>query len=239
MTMVVSTESMSSCRPRSAWFWRRLPSKANGLGDDGDGERSHFAGERGDDGRGSGAGAAAESGGDEDHVGAFEGFDDFVGVFERGFASDFGIGAGAEAVGELHAELDLDRSARELERLEVGVGDHELDAFEVRLDHAVDGVAAAAADADDLDLGAVDGVFVEMNADVVVGLLAEVFDHRLPRCGLKPAGKIKLGRQAEAVPAQNLSTRSWWRTKLSAGRQILGQHCHAPGGRGVRTKSCR
>ena len=31
MTTVVSTESISSCKPRSAWFWRRLPSKANGL----------------------------------------------------------------------------------------------------------------------------------------------------------------------------------------------------------------
>ena len=125
-----------------------------------------------------GAGAAAESGGDEHHVGAFEGFDDFVGVFERGLASDVGIGARAEAVGELHAELDLHRRARELERLEVGVGDHELDAFEVRLDHAVDGVAASAADADDLDFGAVEGVFVEMNANVVVlRLLAEIFDH--------------------------------------------------------------
>ena len=31
MTMVVSTESISSCRPRSACFMRRLPSNANGL----------------------------------------------------------------------------------------------------------------------------------------------------------------------------------------------------------------
>ncbi len=70
--------------------------ESEGLGDNGDGERTHFAGERSDDGSGSGAGASAEAGGDEDHVGAFEGFDDFVGVFERGFAADFGIGAGAQ-----------------------------------------------------------------------------------------------------------------------------------------------
>ena len=143
-----------------------LAFEGEGLGDDGDGERAHFAGERGDDRRGAGAGAAAEAGGDEHHVGAFEGFDDLVGVFERGLASDFGIGARAEAVGELDAELDLDRRVRELERLQIGVGDHELDAFEVRLDHAVDGVAAAAADADDLDLCAVQGLFVEVNANV-------------------------------------------------------------------------
>ncbi len=39
-----------------------LALKAEGAGDDGDGERAHFAGERGDDRRGAGAGAAAEAG---------------------------------------------------------------------------------------------------------------------------------------------------------------------------------
>ena len=38
-----------------------------------------------------------------------------------------------------------------LERLHVGIGGDELDALEVRLDHAVDGIAAAAAHADDFD----------------------------------------------------------------------------------------
>ena len=117
-------------------------------------------------GRGAGAGAAAEAGGDEDHVGAFQRLDDLVGVFQRGLAADLGIGAGAEAVGELDAELDAHRGARHLQRLQVGVGDHELDAFQVSVDHAVDGVAAAAAHADDLDLGVVARVFVEVDADV-------------------------------------------------------------------------
>jgi hypothetical protein len=88
-------------------------------------------------------------------------------------------GLAPEAVGELHAELDLHRRVRQLERLEVGVGNHELDAFEMRLDHAVDRVASSAAHADDLDLGAVEGVFIEVNTEVA-GLLflVEVFDHR-------------------------------------------------------------
>jgi hypothetical protein len=34
-----------------------------------------------------------------------------------------------------------------------GVGDQEVDALQVRLDHVVDGVAAGAADADDGNLG--------------------------------------------------------------------------------------
>ena len=41
-----------------------------------------------------------------------------------------------------------------LERLRVGVGADEVDALDVGADHVVDGVAAAAADADDLDDGA-------------------------------------------------------------------------------------
>ena len=45
----------------------------------------------------------------------------------------------------------LTGAALHLERLQVGVGDDELDAVEADAHHAVDGVAAAAADADHLD----------------------------------------------------------------------------------------
>ena len=48
-----------------------------------------------------------------------------------------------------------------LQRLQVGVGDDELDAVEAGAHHAVDGVAAAAADADHLDAGARTGLLVE------------------------------------------------------------------------------
>ncbi len=142
-------------------------------------KRAHLAGERGDDRSRAGAGSAAQTGGDEHHVRAFQGFDDLVGIFERGLAADVGIGARAQAVGQLHAELNLHRSFRTLQRLQVGVGDNELHAFQVRLDHAIDGVAAAAANSDDLDLGAVQQLFVEVDADVVFRLLlvVEVFDH--------------------------------------------------------------
>ncbi len=135
------------------------------LGDDSDGEGSHLAGQGGDDGRSAGAGAATKASGDEYHVGAFEGFDDLVGVFERGLAADFGIRARAQAVGELHAELQLDRSARHAQRLQIGVGDDELNAFDSGVDHAVDRVAAAAAHADDFDFGIVVRLFIEADAN--------------------------------------------------------------------------
>ena len=135
------------------------------LGHDRDGERAHFAGERGDDGSGAGAGAAAEAGGDEDHVGAFEGFDDLVGIFERGFAADFGIRARAQAIRQLHAQLQLHGRVRHAQRLQVGIGDDELDALHAGINHAVDCVAAASAYADDFDLGVVAGLFVEADAN--------------------------------------------------------------------------
>ena len=121
------------------------------LGDDRHRQRAELAGEARDDGRGAGAGAAAEPGRDEHHVGAGQRLNQAVGVFERGLAADVRIGAGAEAFGELRADLNLDRRRIALQRLHVGVGDDELDAFEPDLHHPVDGVAAAAADADDLD----------------------------------------------------------------------------------------
>ncbi len=66
--------------------------------------------------------------------------------------------------GEAHAELQLDRRLAELERLHVGIGGDELHALHAGLDHAVDGVAAAAAHADDLDARAARGFVVKLNA---------------------------------------------------------------------------
>ena len=94
-------------------------------------------------------------GGDEHHVRAVERFENFLGVFERGFAADFGIGARAESLGELRAELQLHGRLRKLQRLQVGVGGDEFDALHLGADHAVDGVRTAAAHADHFDLRAV------------------------------------------------------------------------------------
>jgi hypothetical protein len=146
------------------------------LGDDCDGERSHFAGERGNDRSGTGARTASEAGRNEDHVGAFERFDDLVGIFKSGFAADFGIGSSAEAVRQLHAELQLDRGMRHAEGLQISVGDDEFDALHSGIDHAVDGVAATTTYADDFDFGVVAGFLVEADANVVAhcGLLVEL-----------------------------------------------------------------
>ena len=65
------------------------------------------------------------------------------------------VGAGAEPARRLRADVDLDVGVAHQQRLRVGVDRDELDAREAGVDHAVDGVRAAAADADDLDHGEV------------------------------------------------------------------------------------
>ena len=65
--------------------------------------------------------------------------------------ADLGVGAGAEAAGELAADVELDVGVAHQEGLGVGVDRDELDALEADLDHPVDGVDAATADAHDLD----------------------------------------------------------------------------------------
>ena len=103
------------------------------------------------DRRAAGAGAAALARGDEDHVGPLEDLLDLLAVVLGGLAADLGVGARAEAAGEFAADVELDVGVAHQQRLRVGVDRDELDALEPDLDHPVDGVDAAAADADDLD----------------------------------------------------------------------------------------
>ena len=58
---------------------------------------------------------------------------------------------GAEAAGDVGAKLDALAGRRIAERLRIGVGDDEVDALDVALDHVGDRVSAGAADADDAD----------------------------------------------------------------------------------------
>ena len=64
---------------------------------------------------------------------------------------DLGVGAGAETAGQLAADVELDVGVAHEQGLGVGVDRDELDALEPDLDHPVDGVDAAPADAHDLD----------------------------------------------------------------------------------------
>ncbi len=120
--------------------------------DDADGQRADLVlGDLGDDRRRAGAGAAALARGDEDHVGALERLLDLVARLGRGRKADVRVGARAEALRRLVADVELD----------VGVAHRSAWASVLAAMNstprspastiAVDGVRAAAADADDLD----------------------------------------------------------------------------------------
>jgi hypothetical protein len=72
-----------------------------------------------------------------------------------GARTHLGVGAGAEAPGELAADVELDVGVAHQERLRVGVDRDELDTLESDLDHPVDGVDTTTTDAHDLDDGQV------------------------------------------------------------------------------------
>ena len=155
------------------------------LGHDRDRQRAKLAGETGDDRRRAGSRPAAEPGRHEDHVGAVERLNDLFGVFERRLTADGGIGAGAESFRQLAADLKLERRRVHLERLEVCVRDDELDAVEARSHHPVDGIAAAAADADHLDPGARIGVLVDLQPQQAgppscISVRRDVISHSTP-----------------------------------------------------------
>ena len=121
-------------------------------GDAPDGQRADLVlGDLGDHRRRAGAGAAALAGGDEHHVRALERLLDLVAGLGRRALSDVRVGAGAEALGQLVADVQLDVGVAHRERLGIGVAGDELDAAEAGVHHAVDRVGAAAADADDFD----------------------------------------------------------------------------------------
>ena len=148
----VSTFSRSFWMPSSAWRARCVPSNANGRVTHADGQRADLVlGDLGDDRRGAGAGAAALARGDEHHVRALQRLLDLIARLGRRAHADVRIGAGAEPLGELVADVELDVGVAHRERLGIGVAGDELDAPQARVDHAVDRVGAAAADADDFD----------------------------------------------------------------------------------------
>ena len=98
-----------------------------------------------------GAGAAAHTGGDEDHLRALEGICNLILALLGRTLADLRVCTCAAALGELGAQLHLGGSMVLGQRLLVGVHCDEFDALQAVADHAVDGVAAAAAYADDLD----------------------------------------------------------------------------------------
>jgi hypothetical protein len=127
--------------------------------DDADRERAHLLGDPSNDRRGSGSCATTLARCDEHHVRASEHVLDLVVTLFSRPAPEVGVGSRAEALRELASDVELDRRLAHAQLLDVRVHGYELDLRDARLDHAVDGVQPAAADAHDPDDGQVGGRF--------------------------------------------------------------------------------
>ena len=162
--------------------------EAEGAGDHADHQRVGIGllGGLGHHGRGAGAGPPAHAGGDKEQVRVGHRFLYKLVGFQRGFLAPGGVAADPQALGEVLADLDAVGGLAAAEVLRVGVHRHELHQAHVGFDHAVDGVAAASADADDLDHG-----FAVVEIVIVA---YSVFGHR----ELGAAGGIELRRRASA-----------------------------------------
>src|SRR4029079_2885494 len=129
--------------------------EGEGPGDHADGERADRLGDLGDHWCATGAGATALSGRHEDHVSALEHlFALFAWCFAVFFAA-LGIRTGPQTAGQLTAHVQLDIGVTHQKGLGIGVDGDELHAFEADLDHPVDRIDTASANADDLDYGQV------------------------------------------------------------------------------------
>ena len=128
-----------------------MPSKLNGFVTTPTVSASEVLRDLRDDRRGAGSGATTHAGGDEDHVGVLERLVDLLGVLFRRALAHGRIGSGAQAAGQLVTDADLVRRVALEERLGIGVHADELHAHHLGANHPIDGVAAPASDADDLD----------------------------------------------------------------------------------------
>ena len=82
-----------------------LAFKRKRLGDHRYAQSAELAGQRSHHRRGTAARSSAETGGNKNHVRAFQRFDNFFGVFQRGFAASFRIGARAQTFRQFRAQL--------------------------------------------------------------------------------------------------------------------------------------
>ena len=100
-----------------------------------------------------GAGAAAHACRNIYHIGAAQHRGDLVFTFFRRLFSLGGVAAGALPAGEFITDVQLIRGIGKTQRLIIGIDRNKLHAAHAGLDHPVDGVSAAAADAKYLDRG--------------------------------------------------------------------------------------
>ena len=116
-----------------------------GFGHNTNSQNAQLAGGLRDDRCRTGAGAAAHASGNKAHMRTRKVIHDLFDALFRCCGTDGGTRAGTQTFGDFQTHLDLGACTGLLQRLCVGIGDHELGPIEFLLDHVVDSVAARAA----------------------------------------------------------------------------------------------
>ena len=107
-----------------------------------------------------------------------------------------GGGTGTQTARELSTDVELDVRVRHQQRLRVGVDGDELDTLEADLDHAVHGVDAATADADNLDDGQV--VLRSCHGGCLSFCCVRCRERHVPP---GPSGATRRGREVQPSPS--------------------------------------
>src|SRR6516162_5754121 len=116
-------------------------------------ERACFTSQSGNHRGAARTGSTSHAGSNKNHIGTREVlFDGFLVLHGRP-PPDFRIGAGTQSLGYRCPQLNLDGSRARIQGLGIGIGDDEIHAAKLAADHGIDGVPAAAADADNFDPG--------------------------------------------------------------------------------------
>ena len=152
MTISVSTFSLQLRDPGLRLLGALAALEGERARDDADGEGAQLAGDLGDDRRAAGAGAAALAGRDEDHVRALQRLLDLVPALERGRLGRPPGSRRRRGRASRCAPMWSFRSASHMSSACASVFTATNSTpLEAGVDHPVDRVRAAAADADDLD----------------------------------------------------------------------------------------
>ena len=141
--------------------------KLERTGDNTDGEYAHILGDSCNYGSGACARSSAHSGSDEYHIRALERVGDNIAALFSRFLAYFRSAACALTLCQLFADLDLVRCAGMSKYLLVRIDSNKLCAEHAAVDHAVDGISAAAADAYNFYLRGYLAVIVEFKRHFV------------------------------------------------------------------------
>ena len=175
----------------NASFGRAHPAgslKQERLGNNTHCEHTHAAGGLGNNGRSARAGATTHASGNKAHVDAFERLFNVRDGFFGGRLAHFGTRACTQTAGDIRTQLNALFRRRSAQRLRIGVGDDEFDAFDLRSYHVGNRIAACAANADHGD--ARTHVVNRCRSDIDAHQL--VLQPRIERTNLEPIRNFSL-----------------------------------------------